>query len=108
MFQFVGIDWAPLEQVEAMLIIFFKGFGGLPRGRNLWRVANLTLIWTTWQERSARIFKDRQRFRETSKNLFYFSSSLWASTNEGFLSFILLDWNLVCKTIRLTKETLFQ
>ena len=42
-------------------------------------------------------------------DLFHFSSSLWASTSEAFagipLSLIMRDWNLVCRTMRLTNES---
>lgn len=78
-----------------MLIMLFKGFGGLPQGMTLWCIANFTLILTIYWERNAMIFED------SKCSLSCFSSSLWASTNEAFasisLSLILLDWNLILK-----------
>lgn len=44
-----------------MLIMLFKGFGGLPQGMTLWCIANFTLILTIYWERNAMIFEDRWR-----------------------------------------------
>lgn len=36
-------------------------FGGLPRGKSLWYIVSLTLIWL-WQERNMRIFLGQMYF----------------------------------------------
>ena len=48
-------------------------------------IANVTWICIIWRERNARFFKDSKRSLEVVWDLFYFSSFLWASTNEAFV-----------------------
>ena len=47
-----------------MLVISFKGLGNSLRGKTLWQIAGLTLIWMVWQERNNRIFEDKGRTEE--------------------------------------------
>lgn len=42
-----------------MLTISYKGFGDLSRGKSLWCIARLTLIWIVLLNRNAKIFEDR-------------------------------------------------
>ena len=44
-----------------MMTISYMGFGNSTRGKTLWSIACLTLIWIMWQERNARIFEDKWR-----------------------------------------------
>ena len=44
-----------------MMIIAFKGLGNSIRGKILWQIACLTLLWIVWEERNVRIFKDKGR-----------------------------------------------
>ena len=44
-----------------MFTIAFKGFGSYTRGKTLWQIACLSLVWFVWQERNARIFYDKER-----------------------------------------------
>ncbi|RVW85275.1 Protein low PSII accumulation 3, chloroplastic [Vitis vinifera] len=67
-----------------MLVITFKGLGNSLRGKTLWQIACLTLIWMVWQERNNRIFEDKGRMEEMSWDLIRFYSSLWASCTEAF------------------------
>ena len=60
-----GLDWVPPRSFEDMLVIAFKGLGNSLRGKTLWQVACLTLVWIVWQERNKRIFEDKGRSEET-------------------------------------------
>ena len=83
-----------------MFTIAFKGFGSCTRGKTLWQIACLSLVWFVWQERNARIFEDKERTEGDVWDLFHFFSSLWASCTLVFrgvpLSFLQLNWLAVC------------
>ncbi|RVW50845.1 hypothetical protein CK203_101824 [Vitis vinifera] len=86
----------PPRSLEDMLVISFKGLGNSLRGKTLWQIACLTLIWMVWQERNNRIFEDKGRTEEMVWDLIQFYSSLWASCTEAFrgvpLSILQLNW----------------
>ncbi|RVX11327.1 hypothetical protein CK203_019704 [Vitis vinifera] len=73
---------------------------GTVRGKILWQIACLTLIWMVWQERNNRIFEDKGRTEEVVWDLIRFYSSLWASCTEAFrgvpLSILQINWIGVC------------
>ena len=83
-----------------MFIIAFKGFGNSTRGKTLWRIVFLSLVWFVWQERNARIFENKERYEEEVWDICYFYSSLWADCTKAFsgvpLSVLLLNWVAVC------------
>ncbi|RVX04331.1 Copper methylamine oxidase [Vitis vinifera] len=64
LFNLVGLVWVPPRSIEDMLVITFKGLGNSLRGKTLWQIACLTLIWMVWQERNNRIFEDKGRTEE--------------------------------------------
>ncbi|RVW68264.1 hypothetical protein CK203_063577 [Vitis vinifera] len=88
--------WVPPKSLEDMLVITFKGLGNSLRGKTLWQIACLTLIWMVWQERNNRIFEDKGRTEEMVWDLIRFYSSLWASCTEAFrgvpLNILQLNW----------------
>ncbi|RVW69333.1 putative ribonuclease H protein [Vitis vinifera] len=84
LFNLVGVIWVPPRSLEDMLVISFKGLGNSLRGKTLWQIACLTLIWMVWQERNNRIFEDKGRTEEMVWDLIRFYSSLWASCTEAF------------------------
>ncbi|RVW44802.1 hypothetical protein CK203_112491 [Vitis vinifera] len=100
LFNLVGVIWVPPRSLEDMLVISFKGLGNSLRGKTLWQIACLTLIWMVWQERNNRIFEDKGRTEEMVWDLIQFYSSLWASCTEAFrgvpLSILQLNWIGVC------------
>ncbi|RVW32138.1 putative ribonuclease H protein [Vitis vinifera] len=65
LFKLAGLDWVPPRSFEDMLVIAFKGLGNSLRGKTLWQVVCLTLVWIVWQERNNRIFEDKGRSEET-------------------------------------------
>ena len=79
-----------------VLVITFKGLGNSLRGKTLWQIVCLTLIWMVWQERNNRIFEDKGRTEEMVWDLIQFYSSLWASCIEAFkgipLNVLQLNW----------------
>ncbi|RVW31331.1 hypothetical protein CK203_116350 [Vitis vinifera] len=80
-----------------MLVIAFKGLGNSLRGKTLWQVACLTLVWIVWQEQNNRIFEDKGRSEETLWDLILLYSSLWASCSAAFrgvpLNVLQLNWS---------------
>ncbi|RVW58950.1 Retrovirus-related Pol polyprotein from transposon RE1 [Vitis vinifera] len=76
LFNLVGVIWVPPRSIEDMLVISFKGLGNSVRGKILWQIACLTLIWMVWQERNNRIFEDKGRTEEVVWDLIRFYSSL--------------------------------
>lgn len=42
-------------------IIAYKGLGNSIRGKSLWQIVCLTLLWIVWQERNSRIFQEKER-----------------------------------------------
>ena len=83
-----------------MFINAFKGFVNSFKGKTLWRIVCLSLVWFVWQERNARIFENKKRPEEEVWDIFYFYSSLWADCTKAFsrvpLSVLLLNWATVC------------
>ncbi|RVW46854.1 Transposon TX1 uncharacterized 149 kDa protein [Vitis vinifera] len=100
LFKLAGLDWVPPRSFEDMLVIAFKGLGNSLRGKTLWQVACLTLVWIVWQERNNRIFEDKGRSEETLWDLILFYSTLWASCSAAFrgvpLNVLQLNWSEVC------------
>ncbi|RVW28240.1 hypothetical protein CK203_083671 [Vitis vinifera] len=94
------------KEMESRLTTFFfivplpldfgTGLENSLRGKTLWQIACLTLIWMVWQERNNRIFEDKGRTEEMVWDLIRFYSSLWASCTEAFrgvpLSILQLNW----------------
>ena len=83
-----------------MFITAFKGCGNSFRGKTLWRIVCLSLVWFVWQEKNARIFENKERSEEEVWDIFYFYSSLSTVCTKAFtgvpLSVLLLNWVAVC------------
>ncbi|RVW36463.1 Plant intracellular Ras-group-related LRR protein 6 [Vitis vinifera] len=47
-----------------MMSISYRGLGNTSRGKVLWKLACLALMWVVWRERNARIFEDKARSSE--------------------------------------------
>ncbi|RVW89561.1 putative ribonuclease H protein [Vitis vinifera] len=90
------VGLGPPRSFEDMLVIAFKGLGNSLRGKTLWQIACLTLVWIVWQEQNNRIFEDKGRSEETLWDLILFYSSLWASCSAAFrgvpLNVLQLNW----------------
>ena len=52
------MEWVKPSSICNMLVISFKCFGNSIRGKTLWRIAFLSLLWFVWRERNARIFEN--------------------------------------------------
>ncbi|WJZ84256.1 hypothetical protein VitviT2T_003869 [Vitis vinifera] len=48
--QVSGLAWVPPRSIEDMLVIAFKGLGNSLRGKTLWQIACLTLLWMLLEE----------------------------------------------------------
>ena len=83
-----------------MFIIAFKGFENSFKGKTLWRIVCLSLVWFVWQERNVRNLETKVRSEEEVWDIFYFHSSLWADCTKAFsgvpLLVLLLNWAAVC------------
>ncbi|KAJ9687316.1 hypothetical protein PVL29_015988 [Vitis rotundifolia] len=100
LFNLAGLVWVPPRSFVDMLVIAFKGLGNSLRGKTLWQIACLTLVWMVWQERNKRIFEEKGRTEEILWDLILFYSSLWASCTTAFrgvpLIVLQLNWTAVC------------
>ena len=56
LFNLAVLAWVPPRSIVNMMVIAFKGLGNSLRGKILWQIACLTLLWMVWQERNNRIF----------------------------------------------------
>ncbi|RVW57133.1 hypothetical protein CK203_091671 [Vitis vinifera] len=99
LFNLAGLAWVPPRSIEDMLVIAFKGLGNFLRGKTLWQIACLILLWMVWQERNNRIFEDKGRTEEMLEDLIMFFSFLWASCTATFrgvpLIFVLWEGPLI-------------
>ena len=59
-----------------MMILTFRGLGNSIRGKTLWQIACITLLWIVWQERNTQIFEDKERSKGMLWDLLHFSVSL--------------------------------
>ena len=82
------------------MIISFRGLRNSIRGKTLWHIACIIVLWVVWQERNVRIFEEKYRMEGMLWDLIHFYSSFWASCTIAFrgisLNVILLSWLLVC------------
>ncbi|RVW30367.1 La-related protein 1A [Vitis vinifera] len=91
------VGLGPSKEFEDMLVIAFKGLGNSLKGRTLWQIACLTLIWMGVCKRETIGFlRIGGRTEEMLWDLIRFYSSLWASCTAAFrgvpLSVLQLNW----------------
>ena len=88
-----------------MLIILYMGLENSIRGKTLWKIACLILIWIIWWERNVRIFEDKWRMLGMLWDLLHFFSSFLAYVLTNLKKFplnvIQLNWHLMCTPIEL-------
>ena len=51
-----NLEWVLPRNIGDIFIISFKGLGKSIKGKTLWHIACLDVLWMVWQERNARIF----------------------------------------------------
>lgn len=61
LFRDVHMDWVPLSSIKDTMFMTSKRLGNTSRGKELWKLACLSLMWTIWKERNVRIFEDMTR-----------------------------------------------
>ena len=95
-FSQVGMKWVSPGTICDMMVIYFKCFGNSFRGRAVWRIVCLSLLWIVWKERNARIFENTWRMSDSLWDLLHFFVSFWAYCTYTFkpypLSVIQLSW----------------
>ena len=79
LFRQVRIDWVPPRSICDMMTISFRCLGSSIKGKALWQIVCLTMLWIVWQEENTRIFEKKGRMEEMIWDLLHFYSSLWAS-----------------------------
>ena len=93
------MDWVQPGSICDMMVISFKRFGNSNRGRTLWRIVCVSLLWIVWRE-GAKIFKDTWRMLELMWDSLQFYVSFWAYCTDIFkpypLSAIQLNWLSIC------------
>ena len=102
LFSLVHVDWVPPRSICDMMSISYRGLGNTSRGKVLWKLACLALMWVVSRERNARIFEDKARSSKGLWDMIFFLASFWESCSTTFkgvpLNLIQLDWMLVCNS----------
>ena len=87
------------------MMIINVGLRNSIRGKTMWKIACLTLIWIVWQEGNVRIFEDKWRMLEMLWDLLHFFlcflGLLYCDFKGIPLNVIKLNWHLVCTPIGL-------
>ena len=95
-----GMAWVQPDNIRDMMVISFKCFGNSIRGKTLWRITCLSLLWIVQRERNTRIFKDTWKTPEMMWDALHFFVSFWAYCTDIFkpypLSVIQLSWLSIC------------
>ena len=76
--------WVQPDNIHDIMVISFKCFGNFIRGKTLWRIACLSLLWIVWRERDVRIFEDTWMTPETMWDLLHFYVSFCAYCADIF------------------------
>ena len=82
-----------------MMSISYRGLGNTNRGKVLWKLACLDLMWAVCWERNAKIFENKARSSKGLWDMIFFIASFWASCSTTFkgvpFNLIQLHWMLV-------------
>ena len=71
-FSQVGMVWLQPDNIHDMMVFSLKRFKNSTRGKTLWKITCLTLLWIVWRERNVRIFEDNWKASEMMWDLLYF------------------------------------
>lgn len=55
------MDWVSPRSIKDMMVVSYRGLGNTRKGKVLWSLSYLALMWTVWTKRKARIFEDQVR-----------------------------------------------
>ena len=94
-FGLAKMDWVPPRSICDMMTISFRCLGSSIKGKALWQIVCLTMLWIVWQEENTRIFEKKGRMEEMIWDLLHFYSSLWASCIITLKALHLKLFNLV-------------
>ena len=100
-FSQAGMEWVQPSSICNMLVISFKCFGNFIRGKTLWKIVCLSLLWIVWRERNARIFEDIWKTSEMMWDQFHFYVSFWAYYSDIFKPYPLSVIQLSCLPLSL-------
>ena len=64
--------WVQLDSICDMMVISFKCFRNSIRGKTLWRIACLSLLWIVWRERNVRVFENTWKMSEMMWDALHF------------------------------------
>lgn len=95
-YRYLGVLRVHPRDCRSVLIEERMGPGANGRAKVLWKTMVLSLLWSIWRERNARIFDDKERDKDHIFDNAKYSASLWASTNKAFkgypFSMLVDDW----------------
>ena len=82
-----------------MMTISYRGLKSSIKGKALWHITCLSLIWSVWRERNARIFENKERTPETIWDLIHVYSSFGHSISchsRASLSMLFSSTSIQC------------
>ena len=82
-----GVLGALPEKCKGLLMDEVIGFGSNKMARVMWRAMVMSLMWSLWLERNARIFSAKEMCPQDVFEKAKFLASLWASTDKAFKGF---------------------
>ena len=74
----------PPRRICDMMSISYKGLGNMSRGKVLWKLACLALMWVVWWEKNVRIFEDKARSSKGLWDIIFFVASFCVSCSTTF------------------------
>ena len=74
----------PPRSICNMMSISYKGLGNMSRGKVLWKLAFLALMWVVWWEKNVRIFEDKARSSKGLWDIIFFIASFCVSCSITF------------------------
>ena len=95
-FNLAKMDWVPSRSICDMITTSIRGSRSSIKGKTLWQITCLTILWIVWRQKHARIFEEKWRTEKMLLDLLHFYSSLWTSYTIAFkgilLNVIQLNW----------------
>ena len=86
MVEWLDCSWVFLQSLQDLFQAWKAPSGG-PRGKELWKLSFLAVLWTIWKERNSRCFEGASNSQRCLVERTKFLVALWVSTSPLFKDF---------------------